>query len=141
MVVGRWRRVMQKTASLWISCRPCWLLVWSVSRQRGGVVGGVQGSSVILEFVFCRRVALVNKVVDRAVASCREPIGVLRAASDFGWLTGRVSCARCVRNIVQVLSHVELQETPQPSLLIICPPSLFYTSLSRCALLTMALVV
>jgi hypothetical protein len=63
------------------------LLVWSVSRQRGGVVGGVQGSSVILEFVFCRRVALVNNRRWLSLAA-DEPIGVLRAASEFGWLAG-----------------------------------------------------
>lgn len=50
-------------------------------------------SSAILEFVFCRRVALVNNRRWLSLAA-DEPIGVLRAASEFGWLAALFSWVR-----------------------------------------------
>lgn len=80
---------MRKTASLWISCRPCWLLVWSVSRQRGG---GVVGGGV----VYSRRIRVllqgrVGKQSALVVASCRAD---RRSAGGLGvWLAGSLLAA------------------------------------------------
>lgn len=117
---------MQKTAFLWISCRPYLLLVWSVSRQRGGGGGGV--------VCYCRRIRVLcpgrvgkqSPSVGLLVASCRAD---RRSAGGLGvWLA--VSCVRNIERYFPVWWSYKKHLKPH-SADHLPPVALLYTSLSR----------